>query len=85
MIDVVSLGMLPTEFRNRVQTKENQQIYSDIFNRKLCSFRWALGLKTVTPKFFYDVFKKELCGDLPIKWKQALKEANTLRLENLTK
>lgn len=75
---ILALGMLPTESRNKVMPKENQKIYSDIYyGRKL----WRIK----NPKDLYELFKKELCGDLPIKWKQALKEANTLRLENLNK
>ena len=35
------------------------------------------------PHFIYSIFKRRLCGDFSANWQQALKEANTLRLENL--
>ena len=37
------------------------------------------------PELFYIIAKKELCGDLSDNWQQALKEANTLRLGNLSR
>lgn len=40
------------------------------------------GLKDY-PRIIYKIFKRWLCGDLSDNWQQALKEANTLRLENL--
>lgn len=83
MRNIVSLGMLHTEFRNKVMPKENQKIYSDIYNSNFCGFRQLFNV--ITPELFYNTFKKELCGNLPTKWKKALKEANTLRLENLNK
>ncbi len=83
MKTIVSSGMLPTEFRNKVMSKEDQEIYIDIETRNFCGFHNLF--KTKTPEIFYNIFKRELCGDLPIKWKQALQEANTLRLENLNK
>ena len=35
------------------------------------------------PQVVYKIFKRRLCGDFSANWQQALKEANTLRLENL--
>lgn len=39
--------------------------------------------RKMTPEEFYNYVKKQLCGDPFGQWQQALKEANTLRLENL--
>ena len=41
--------------------------------------------RKMPPEEFYNCVKKQLCGDPFGQWQQALKEANTLRLENLRK
>ncbi len=82
MEDVVVLGLLASDGFKGI-TDDNENTYSTIKTRNFCGFHNLFKKKT--PEIFYNTFKRELCGDLPIKWKQALQEANTLRLENLNK
>ncbi len=82
MEDVVVLGLLASDGFKGI-TDDNENTYAAINTRNFCGFHNLFKKKT--PEIFYNTFKRELCGDLPIKWKQALQEANTLRLENLNK
>ncbi len=79
MEDVVVLGLLADDGFEGI-TIENDEIFCRLYSRQ-SSYKWMKW----PPQKFYNYFKRELCGDLPIKWKQALQEANTLRLENLNK
>ena len=81
MQDVVALGLLRSCHSMRVITEDNWKTYADISNKH----RFYRVRNSLTPKSFYNIFKQELCGDFSSNWQQALKEANTLRLENLSR
>lgn len=79
MIELYNLNLLKTEVSDfsKVPSRilEQYQAAANVIGERK-------GLKN-HPRIIYKIFKRWLCGDLSDNWQQALKEANTLRLENL--
>ncbi len=76
--DVLASGIFYDCYGREGITEDNWHLFWKI-QYKFRRYTWKL------PQMLYNIFKRELCGDLPIKWKQALQEANILKLENLNK